>query len=403
MKKLRKKISNKKPEIIIVKEKHFKLRARILHILLIAFLSIGVSLIPHLSTVNNDNQVVGSDTKYYMRALQPMATSSNNGELLYHAFITGSGGDRPFSLLFFFWLSSMFYEGNFYHMLEDLPLLLSPLLVIFTYIITFAITRNHISSLMASLIAIPSHILIGIYAGFYANWFSLIFGYMVILFLFKLTKEPKKIHFFFFSLLLTVLIFCHTPTWTVYMYVIALFLVVLFLKNRKKNKKMIQYAFLCLLPSVFTDIARLLFIDNSGIQQEISFAMTREVGIHGIDTIWHNLIETAYLTLAGEIANPIILMLIIYWIYTTKVKENYTIFFAIFFSLYTLPLLFADGQIQARFLYEIPFQIPAAVALTRLKDREGSFMCIMICLWLIAVSIYMVSNFYLVVPERFLM
>ncbi len=368
LKKCRKSSTNKKPDNIVVKKKYIKQRTRVFHLSIIIFLSIVISMIPHLNTVNKDNESIGVDTKYYVKFLESMANSSGYDELLLKAFVTVSGGDRPLSVLFFFLLSSIFYQGNFYPLLENLPLLLGPLLVIVTYFLALTITKDHLTSLFASLITIPSHVLIGIYAGFYANWFSLIWGYLAILFIFKIMDEPKKIiNFIVFSILLIILFFSHAQTWTIYMYVIGLFLVVIFFLNKRRDKKTVIYIFLSMLPSIIVDIVRMLLINNSGVNQELNFALQREVGIHGIYTIWQNLIATTHFTLAGQIANPVILLLTVYWLYRTEIKEKYSIFFIIFFSLFALPLLFGDRQIQSRFFYEIPFQIPAAIALMGLK------------------------------------
>jgi hypothetical protein len=162
------------------------------------------------------------------------------------------------------------------------------------------------------------------------------------------------------------------------------------------------YIFLSILPSLIIEVTRMLLINTSGIMQEVIVASQKEIGLHGINTIWHNLIGTSHLYWAGQIANPIILLLVIYWLFNTRIKEKYSVFFIVFFSLFALTVLFADAEIQSRFFYEIPFQVPAAVALTILKQRAGSLTPIAICLWLIVMSVYMASNFYLIVPERFL-
>ncbi len=213
--------------------------------------------------------------------------------------------------------------------------------------------------------------------------------------------EPKKINYSIFSILLVILIFSHVQTWTIFTYVIALFLVVVYFKDKRKYGKLVFCIFLSLLPSILIDIARLLLIDNSGILQEISFASKQEVGvgIHSIHTIWDNLNSTTHTYLAGQTANPIILLLALFWLYVTKIRENYTIFFIIFLSLFSLPLLFGDKEIQSRFLLEIPFQVPAAIALMILKERIGTYITVAICLWLIVMSLLMASNFVLVIPQ----
>jgi hypothetical protein len=401
LKKKWRKISVGKPNDIIIKQQHVKLKAKLFLLSLLVLLSVIVCMIPHLSTVNKDAIVIGTDTQYYMRFLETMADSSGYDEVIYKAFAIVVTGDRPLSVLFFYWLASTFYQGNFYLLLEDLPFLLSPLLVISTYFLTLGITRNETASLIASFITIPSHMLIGIYAGLYANWFSLIWGYLAILLLFKVLEQPKKSNLIIFSTLLILVILSHVSTWTIFMYVIGIFLVILFIK-KIDSRKPVLFAFMCILPSIFIDIARMILVSSSGVKQEVNFALTREVGLHGINTIWNNLIETSHLYWTGQIANPIILLLIICWLYNTKLKANYAIFFVVFFSLVALTVLFADETIQSRFFYEIPFQVPAAIALVALKERIGSYMPFAICLWLIVMSLYMVSNFVLVVPERYL-
>lgn len=400
-KRLRRSFSHNQ-EFVNLTEKYLKRRTRIFLFFVIISLAITVSMIPHLRIVDEDNRAIGSDTKYYVRFLETIAQSSGYEDVLYKAFVTVVGGDRPLSLLFFFWLSTTFYQSNFFLSLEYVPVLLSPLLVISIYFLTFSITRNHLTSLFASLITIPSHMLIGIYAGLYANWFALIWGYLAMLFLFRLTEKQKKIDVIVFSVLLVVLLFSHAQTWTIFMYVIGLFTAVLYFRNKRQNKSTAAYILFSILPSIVIDVLRMLLINFSGVSQELSFAMKREVGIHGIAVIWDNLIDTAHLYLAGQIANPIILLLVIYWLYNIKIKANYVIFLGIFFSLYIFPLLFADATIQARFFYEIPFQIPAAIALTVLKERTGSYLAFTICVWLAVMSLYTAANFVLIVPEKYL-
>lgn len=382
-------------EVIETKKENVKLKTRILHLSFIILLCVVIAMIPHLSTVNKDNQVIGVDTKHYVEILKSIAKSSNYGDLLYKVFVLHVEGDRPFTLLLFLGSSSLFFQGNYSAFLETLPILFGPLLVICVYFLTLRLTGNHLTSIFASLLTIPSHILIAIYGGLYANWLSLIWSYLAILFLFKIMDEPKRINFFIFSTLLVILLFSHTQTWSILIYAIGLFLIVLLFKNRKENKFIVFSIFLSILPSILIDIVKMLWSNNSGMSQEISFAVERDVGLHGIGTIWENLVATSHLTLAGLIGNPIILLLVVYGIYVIQVNRSYRIFFICFFSLFTLPLLFGDRQIQARFFYEIPFQIPAAIALMVLKERLGRYFPMAICIWLIVMSVYVSANFVL--------
>jgi hypothetical protein len=399
--KKRKKSTTPECEKINLKEIHVRLSSRFFHLSLLILLAVTVAMIPHLSSVNKDGMVIGTDTKYYIRFLETMADSSGYDEVIYKAFVIVVTGDRPISMLFFFWLASTFYQDNYYFLLEDLPFILGPMLVLSIYFLTLGITRNHLISIIASLLTIPSHILIGIYAGLYANWFSLIWGYLAIAFMFKLLEQPKKSYILIFSILLIMVILSHAPTWSIFIYAIGIFLVVIFIK-KSDNRKAVFYTFICILPSVFIDIARMMLVNSSGVKQEISFALEREVGFHSIQTIWNNLVDTSYLYWAGQIANPIILLLVICWLCGTKARANYVVFFIVFFLLFALALFFADETIQSRFLYEIPLQVPAAFAIVALKKRIGSFMPVAICFWLIVMSLYMATNFVLVVPDKYL-
>jgi hypothetical protein len=63
-------------------------------------------------------------------------------------------------------------------------------------------------------------------------------------------------------------------------------------------------------------------------------------------------------------------------------------------SLAIMPILFGDPEVISRVLYEIPFQIPAAIALVQIKKNQGIVVFLSICLWLTALSIRSISNFY---------
>jgi hypothetical protein len=326
-----------------------------------------------------------------------MMTSAGVDDLLHQVFVSLSFGDRPFTLLLFFILYSLFSDNNLSYFLENLPILLSPLLMLAVYSLAWSITKDHYTSVLASLITIPSHILASVYGGLFANWFSLIWVYLAIIFLFKSMNDQGKINFFIFSVILIILLFSHAPTWTILMYVMGLFLVIVFVKNIGNGRKFVKYIFISILPSIFLDIARLILVGNSGVLQEIDFALHREVGIHGLNAIWHYIISTTHFTLAGQIANPIILLLVVFWLYNKEVKEIYSFFFIVFFSLFALPLFFGDAQIQSRFFYDIPFQLPAAIALMQLREKIGIYMIIAICAWLVVMSMYMATNFIFVI------
>jgi hypothetical protein len=77
----------------------------------------------------------------------------------------------------------------------------------------------------------------------------------------------------------------------------------------------------------------------------------------------------------------------------------------IFLSIGIVPLFFSDWILQTRVFYNIPFQIPAAIGLYYIMRQQQQMMkgimtLVPICIWLIAISIVNVSNFYVVPPHQ---
>jgi len=65
---------------------------------LFILLSILFALIPHQSFINNENEIVGSDTVDYVKWINEMNVDGQ-GALMHRAFVVQTSGDRPLSLL----------------------------------------------------------------------------------------------------------------------------------------------------------------------------------------------------------------------------------------------------------------------------------------------------------------
>jgi hypothetical protein len=78
-------------------------------------------------------------------------------------------------------------------------------------------------------------------------------------------------------------------------------------------------------------------------------------------------------------------------------REPGTVFLMIFLSAGLIPLNIGSWTLQVRVLYDMPFEIPAAIALYYLSNRSGSILVTLAaCTWLVAVSLITVLNYYLV-------
>ena len=371
-----------------------KSRTKVICLVLIMLLPIVLALIPHQPIINIDKQQIGVDTHYYVDWVGALINSSNPQEFLYQAFVAQNAGDRPITLIFLFALSKI-VPTNLLDTIEYAPLILGPALIFITYLLTRELTSNELTSLFAAfLTSVSFQTLIGIYAGFYSNWFALIIGYLSFVFLIRFLKKSSKLTLLIYSASIMLLLFAHVYTWSVFLIASAIFLVVV-LRLKYYNKKNVILLLLVLFASVILDIAKSGIIgSSSGVMQDLIIAHGGGFGLEQFPLRWNNLIEIVYNWYGTLFANFIILVLGLYWMWLSNFRAQVNIFVVIFLSIGFGAIFFGTQGIQGRILYDIPFQIPAALSLTFIKKQYGtSLIFLTICILLVAVSIRAVLNF----------
>jgi hypothetical protein len=367
-------------------------------------LSVVLVLIPQNPSINKDNQDVGVDTHFYVTWIEELAKSKSVSDLIYQAFIVqGQDGDRPLSLIFLFLIYQVI-EGNLSEVIEHSPMILGPGIVLAFYFLTLELTRNEKVALIAALFgAVSLHTLIGIYAGFYANWLALIVGYISIAFLFRYLRSGHYYNIVAFLALAVASMFFHVYTWAVLSVVEGIFLIAMLLTQSNKNnkgylnKKRIIWLLLVVMLSIVIDIGRASLTDSSvGLRQDIEIA-PRTLGLEQFNLRWQILNMTMYETLGGVFSNFIILILALVWVLKSNLVEPSNVFLMIFLSVGLVPLFFGSWAVQARVFYDMPFEIPAAIALYYISKKSGSMLMLLAgCTWLIAVSLFTVMNYYLI-------
>ena len=390
------KFKNNRSSLLLSKD-CIKSKTKFIYLLLFVSLSIIIAIIPNQPPINKDNQQIGVDTGFYVNWVNILLHSNNLQEFIQQAFVIQSAGDRPLVLIFLFTIVKIL-NANLVYIIQHSPIVLGPALVLVVYFLTRELTSNDTTSLLASfLTAISFHTLIGIYAGFYANWFALIIGYLSFVFLIRYFKKPTKPNLIIFSTLIAILMFSHLYTWTILIIVAGIFLAVMFKLNYYRRKSIILLL-LIISSSVLIDIIRTITVgSSSGIQRDISVASRAGAGLAQFALRWSNLIDSIQIQLGGLFNNFIILILGLYWLFHCNLRELSTIFLVIFLSIGVIPLFFGDWIIQTRIFYNIPFQIPAAIALTYIKKQaNGTIILLPICIWLASLAIIAVSNFYLI-------
>jgi hypothetical protein len=385
---------------LVISHKKIKLRNKLIYLSLIVLLTLMLVSIPHQPTINKNNRLIGADSITYGMWENTLLKSNNAQDFIQKAFVTLSGGDRPISLIFFFTIikvatyTTASTVGSSY-IIDNLPIILGPALVLVIYSLTRELTSNDVASLFAAfLTAVSFHTLVGIYAGYYANWFALIIGYLAIVFVFRFLKSSKKINLIVFFFLTILVLFSHTYTWTILTVVTGIFLLIM-LGFKYFQRRSIIFILLVLLSSVVVDVAKITMTGSAGgIEQDVSVARSQQLGVGQLPVRWNNLIDTTEIYYGAAFSNVIILALGLYWLFRTDMRDPFNIFLVIFLSIGIFPLFFGNWLIQSRVFYNIPFQIPAAIALTYIKKvPKGNLMLIPICVWLITMCVRTLSNF----------
>src|SRR5215216_3301420 len=399
-----------------------KSKTKISFLVVAMILSVVLVLIPQHPLINKDNQNIGVDTQYYDTWIRDLTKSKSLSDFIYQAFVLqGQDGDRPLSLIFLFLVYQVAggnNNNNLLEVIEYFPIILGPGIVLTFYFLTLELTRNEkIAMIAAFLGAVSFHTLVGIYAGFYANWLALIVGYISIAFLFRYLRTGRLSDIVLFSTLLTSILFLHVYTWTVLAAVAGIFLVVMLLvviwnkkkKKKKKNdnnisnnhfakRKRIIWLLLVILVSIAVDITKVSLTGSSGgVEQDVELAQTN-LGIEQFNLRFRILDATMHASLGGVFSNFIILILGLFWVLKSNMREPSTVFLMIFLSVGLIPLNIGSWTLQVRVLYDIPFEIPAAISLYYISSRSGSLLVTLAaCTWLVAVSLITVMNYYLVV------
>jgi len=274
--------------------------------------------------------------------------------------------------------------------------LLGPILVIVIYFLTRELTSDNKLALMAAFVtSVSFHVLIGIYAGFYANLIALIFGYSGLVFLLRFLKRSGVVNLILFSGLTALLLFAHLYTWTVLTVAIFAFLIIM-LRSSKFPKTRIFALIIVISLLVILDMGKMHFLGSlSGVQRDIEVAAQTRFGLDQFASKWTNLDLSMHLILGGLFGNFIIFFMGLYWLYRSNWRDPTSTLIMVFLSVGLLPFLFGDAAIQTRVYYNIPFEIPAGIALGYLMKKPSKILLpLSICIWLVSIALITVVNFY---------
>jgi hypothetical protein len=383
-------------------EKLRRRKSRTTILLILVLLSISLAIIPQLPTVNKDNQQIGSDSESYAEWITHLRHTNTVQDFIKTAFTDLMRGDRPLSLIILF-LTTAVIDAPILDSIEYMPMILGPALVLIIYFFTRELTSNDTSSLFAASLTALGYfqVSMGIYAGFYANWIALLLGYSSLIFLFRFLRTSRKMSLSIFFVLLLATLLSHSYTWTIITIVISIFLIAsLLLKLYPRGNTILLL--LMVVSTVVIDVTKTLMLESlrtaGGIKNTISLAQSR-ITLKEFSHVWETLVDATQHHFGGIFSNFMILGLVIYWLMRSNLRTHYNMFIAVFLIIGIPPLFLGDWIVQSRVFYNIPFQVPAAIALTYISRQANAYKILPpIYVWLIAISVWTVSNFYEVTP-----
>jgi len=185
----------------------------------------------------------------------------------------------------------------------------------------------------------------------------------------------------------------HSYTWTMIFAFASIFLIVSW-RLKIFEKKKVALVFVIIIASVAFDSGKSFLTDaNSGFGRDVNLA-SNDLSFQNLSSIWSNLTQTSLVYAGGIFGNFLILLLCIYWLFRSNFRDMPNLFIAIFLSIGFLPILFGGEIIQSRVLFNIPFQIPAAIGLYYLANQHmGKLLVLAISIWILTVSLQTIINF----------
>jgi hypothetical protein len=189
--------------------------------------------------------------------------------------------------------------------------------------------------------------------------------------------------------------FVHSYTWSILIIFTSVFVIVLYFKRLINRRTIVTILIVLVILLVFDLVKGSLGLGRGAIGNNFFTIDRTGTGTEQIELRWSNLVRTVQVYIGGIYGNIFVLSTAFLGSILLYQKRLYGgIFVLVFMSLGILPLFFGDREIIARFFYDIPFQIPAAVALYwfHRQGLVGTIIMISIIISIVAGSINIATN-----------
>jgi len=207
--------------------------------------------------------------------------------------------------------------------------------------------------------------------------------------------------------LLLLIMLTHLYTWTHFLAVMLLFGGMSFVFARKSvaAPKIKILLLLIVVGTMFPmDYAKSSYFSTPAATASDS-AIATNIMPQDTNTRWDRLFFTMSSYVGGFLSNPALLLLAVIWIVKADLSRGLERILISMFFISALPIAVGSVEFQTRVLYNIPFQIPALLALygAKFRSRTSLILLIAIVLSFATYAVSAMANLYLQLPEGYVL
>lgn len=323
-------------------------------------LSFFVAVYPYLPGLNPAGKPVGVDIRlgYYQDRLQETDKYGDFVSTFSHMFF--SSPDRPLSL-FLMYLGWRVAGISASQMVQFLPAILSPLLVLVTFFFARKSGLNRWASSVASLFATFSfHTTVGLFGGFLSNWIGLLFLYLSLGFLFWSLQKGSWGLLGFAIVFHVALLFSHAYTWEMSFGILIMFFLIVLIRWLKERKGALEVkmVFALLAADLMVGLARSTVLGLGATSVEVMHVSTEPLSLFFVQSFWSTLNRSLTIEMGISFMNPFLLSLAILGGFGVAFNsQRISRFLLACVGLSVVPFVLGDAVVQTRILYDLPVHI----------------------------------------------
>ena len=343
----------------------------------VIFLSIALSLIPYLPTLNPNFKPVSVDIRHYSSFLDNMLTMNTWSAVEYAFYGDTYAGNRPLYMLILYGLTNLGIPREIVLNFEASYIALFFALAV--YFPAKQLSDNDLYALLASLSGILGfNMTVGMFAGYFALWTALIPFYICITLMPSLRK--RNLGSLIGCLTTSIaMLFIHPWTWSLLMTILTVYLIIPVARSRKSGTIQVdKYLLTVLVANALVDLIKTIMIPQYG-----GLACSASLFINAFE--FKNLLQiprtlqrlsTTYV--GGLFYNPLHMALALIGVLSLLKKEDETskliiIWVAVSSVVFMVPFSWIGPQSHLLFAMPFPLLIAEGLwALSRLLARFDS-------------------------------